>query len=50
MNVADILVILFVAAFVAAAVLIIRVNRRKGKRGCGCDCSHCGGCDKQSRK
>ena len=50
MNGADILVILLVAALVAAAVIIMRVNRKKGKRGCGCDCSRCGGCEKQAKK
>ncbi|MDE7194461.1 MAG: FeoB-associated Cys-rich membrane protein [Oscillospiraceae bacterium] len=46
MNGADILVLLFIAALVAAAFFIMCINRKRGRRGCGCDCSHCGGCGK----
>ena len=44
MNGADILVIIFVAALVAAAVVIMIRNKRGGKHSCGCDCSNCMGC------
>lgn len=44
MNVADVVVIIFVAVLVAAAVFIIHKNRKSGK--CCGDCSRCGGCKK----
>ena len=46
MNVADIVVIIFVAVLVAVAVLIIHKNRKNEKRDCGGDCSRCVGCKK----
>lgn len=49
MNGADIMVLLFIAALVVAAFFIMHRNRKRGRRGCGCDCSACGGCGK-SRK
>ncbi len=44
MNFADIAVIIFVAALIAAAIVIMYRNKKKGKRGCGCDCLHRTGC------
>jgi len=44
MNFADIAVMILVAALIAAAIVIMYRNKKKGKRGCGCDCSHCTGC------
>lgn len=46
MNGADILVLLFITALVAAAFFIMLRNRRRSRRGCGCNCSACGGCEK----
>ncbi|MCX4357728.1 MAG: FeoB-associated Cys-rich membrane protein [Oscillospiraceae bacterium] len=49
MNFADIVVIFSVTALVATAVLIIYKSRKTGKRSCGGDCSHCGGCGKEDK-
>ncbi len=49
MNGADILVLLFIAALVVIAFFIMYRNKKRGKRGCGCDCSDCGSCDKSRR-
>ncbi len=49
MNSADIVVILFVAALTAAAVLIIYRNMKSEKNSCGGDCSHCTGCGKKDK-
>lgn len=50
MNGADILVIIFVAALVAAAITIMIRNKCKGKHSCGCDCSDCIGCPKNPKE
>ena len=50
MNIADIFVILAVAAVVFIAVMILRRNKKNGKSPCGCDCSCCSqGCRKTFR-
>ena len=43
MNSADIIVIAGVAALALLAAGIMWRNRKRGKRGCGCQCSGCGG-------
>ena len=43
MNTADLLVVLAVVAVLAAAVGILRRNKKNGKSSCGCGCSRCSG-------
>lgn len=31
---------------VAMPIILHFVNKKKGKKSCGCDCGCCGGCDK----
>lgn len=49
-NLATVLVCLVLAAIVAAIIVKLVRDRRKGKSSCGCNCAHCamaGSCHKQ---
>lgn len=48
MNIADIIVILLIAALIVYAVTIIHKNKKKGKN-CGGDCANCGACNKKEK-
>ncbi len=50
LNGADIVVIIIIAALIALAVIIMQRNRKKGRRGCGGECSSCRGCEKSNQK
>lgn len=48
-NLATVLVCLVLAAIVAAIIVKLVRDRRKGKSSCGCNCAHCamaGSCHK----
>ena len=40
-NLATILICLFLAAVIAAILVKLVNDRKKGKTSCGCDCAHC---------
>lgn len=40
-NLATVLVCLVLAAIVAAIIVKLVRDRRKGKSSCGCNCAHC---------
>lgn len=50
MNIADIFVLVILAAAVAMAVIVIFRNRKKGKNSCGGDCFNCSGCENGSKR
>ncbi len=43
-NLGTIVVSLILTAIVAAIVVSMIRDKKKGKSSCGCDCAHCGCC------
>ncbi len=43
-NLGTIIISLILLAVVAAIIISMIRDRKKGKSSCGCDCAHCGGC------
>ncbi len=44
-NIPTILICLVLAAIVAAIIVKLVKDHKKGKHSCGCDCSHCSMCE-----
>ena len=40
----DIVIIVFAVAMTAFVIVRSIINKKKGKTGCGCDCTGCAGC------
>ncbi len=43
-NLGTIIITLILIAIVAAIVISMIRDKKKGKTSCGCDCAHCGCC------